>query len=86
MSPQGSLAYTRDRLVKLKDSITSAISSLGGHLGLSRLIEGLDRQLDGLNVAATPPSSDKGRGGETASGSISTSSGEGQAPFTLESL
>lgn len=48
---QGSFVYTRDRLLSLKGSIASEIASLGGHLGLSRLIEGLDRQLEGLDLA-----------------------------------
>ncbi|CAM9538121.1 unnamed protein product, partial [Laminaria digitata] len=46
-----SFVYTRDRLLSLKTSIASEIASLGGHLGLSRLIEGLDRQLEGLDLA-----------------------------------
>lgn len=48
---QGSFVYTRDRLLSLKGSIAAEIESLGGHLGLSRLIEGLDRQLEGLDLA-----------------------------------
>lgn len=43
--------YTRNRLLSLKGSIAAEIASLGGHLGLSRLIEGLDRQLEGLDLA-----------------------------------
>ena len=43
--------YTRDRLLSLKGTIAAEIESLGGHLGLSRLIEGLDRQLEGLDLA-----------------------------------
>ncbi|CAN0478607.1 unnamed protein product, partial [Scytosiphon promiscuus] len=51
---QGSFTYTRHRLVSLKENIAGEIDSLGGHLGLSRLIEGLDRQLEGLDVAPPP--------------------------------
>lgn len=71
----GSLAYTRNRLLTLKGSITTEIASLGGHLGLSRLIEGLDRQLEGLDLAPTATSSElsnEGPGTLSRSGSIDT--------------
>eukprot|EP00904_Undaria_pinnatifida_P004111 jgi/Undpi1/13700/HiC_scaffold_9.g03354.m1 len=51
MKHTGSFVYTRNRLLSLKGSIAAEIASLGGHLGLSRLIEGLDRQLEGLDLA-----------------------------------
>lgn len=92
MSPQqGSLAYSRDRLVTLKDSINAEIASLGGHLGLSRLVEGFDRQLEGLELAATPASSESGNqeggtGTQSRSGSIGTSDVKGRTRLTLQSL
>lgn len=63
---QGSLVYTRERLLSLKTSISTEISSLGGHLGLSRLIQGLDRQLEGLDLAP-PPEPKPGSGARTGS-------------------
>lgn len=58
--------YTRERLVSLKAGITAEIALLGGHLGLSRLIEGLDRQLEDLDLAQ--PATDKlGPSGGTGS-------------------
>lgn len=64
---QGSFVHTRDRLVSLKGGIAAEIASLGGHFGLSRLIEGLDRQLEGLDLAA-PSSADGGEGGSGGGG------------------
>lgn len=54
LTTQGSLQYTRDRLLTLKSSITAEVASLGGHSGLNRLIEGLDRQLEGLDLSPSP--------------------------------
>ncbi|CAM9378110.1 unnamed protein product [Ectocarpus sp. 6 AP-2014] len=77
MKQAGSFVYTRHRLVSLKESIAEGIQLLGGHLGLSRLIEGLDRQLEGLDLAE--PSSS----GEPASSSIG---GSGSSPGFLDSI
>lgn len=63
--------YTRDRLVSLKAGIATEIASLGGHFGLSRLLEGLDRQLEGLDLAAPSPADvgEEGSGGGAGGGS-----------------
>ncbi|CAM9169674.1 unnamed protein product [Pylaiella littoralis] len=79
MKHAGSFVYTRHRLVSLKESIAREIESLGGHLGLSRLIEGLDRQLEGLGLAAPSSCST----GESASASMD---GTGNSPGCLDSL
>ncbi|CAN0155022.1 unnamed protein product, partial [Ascophyllum nodosum] len=53
MKHTGSFVYTRDRLLSLKKEISAEISRLGGHVGLGRLIEGLDRQVEDLDLAAS---------------------------------
>ena len=63
---QGSFVYTRDRLLSLKKEISAEISRLGGHVGLGRLIEGLDRQVEDLDLAAS--SSEKWRGDSRSDG------------------
>lgn len=78
--------YTRHRLVSLKESIAKQIESLGGHLGLSRLIEGLDRQLEGLNLAAPPSSSAESSSPSMAGSGGSSGSGSGSSPSFLDSL
>ncbi|CAM9285437.1 unnamed protein product, partial [Choristocarpus tenellus] len=56
MQKTGSFEYTWKRLRSLKGDIKHEIESLGGHTGLVRIIEGLDRQLNDLNLVAPAPS------------------------------
>lgn len=57
-------------MLVLKEGILAEIEELGGHIGLGRLVEGLDTQLEGMDLAA--PSSGKtnreGRNGSGTSG------------------
>lgn len=53
--------------MSLKQNIAADIASLGGHLGLSRLIEGLDGQLEGLSLDVES-AADAGDGGGEAAG------------------
>ena len=48
MKNAGSLRYTRDKCIELKNSILSQIEELGGNRNLTRLIELLDVQVAGL--------------------------------------
>ena len=77
--------YTRHRLLALKESIAKEIASLGGHLGLSRLIEGLDRQLEGLDLAA-PDSSSADSSAPPEAPAASSMGGVGSSPGFLDSL
>eukprot|EP00752_Nemacystus_decipiens_P006887 g6186.t1 len=81
MKQAGSFVYTRHRLVSLKESIAREIESLGGHLGLSRLIEGLDRQVEGLNLASSPDDAPSLSPSMGESGDVS-----GSSPSFLDSL
>lgn len=65
--------------MSLKESIAKEIESLGGHLGLSRLIEGLDFQLESLDLAAPSSCSP----GESPS---ATADASGSSPGFLDSL
>ena len=76
--------YTRHRLVSLKESIAKEIESLGGHLGLSRLIEGLDRQLEGLDLSA--PMSSSAEASSLSPAMDGSGGGSGRSPSFLDSL
>lgn len=66
MKQAGSFVYTRGRLLSLKEGISAEVSTLGGHVGLGRLIEALDRQLEDLDLDA--PSSEERKGESRRSG------------------
>ena len=58
MKNAGSLKYTRDKCVKLKDTILSQIEELGGNKTLTKLIKLLDVQVAGLADAVKEASTE----------------------------
>jgi len=56
MRKTGSLKYTRDKCIVLKEIIVSQIEDLGRNLPLTNLIEKLDIQVEGLEMAVLPNS------------------------------
>jgi geranylgeranyl diphosphate synthase type 3 len=54
MEDQGSLTYTRNKLKSLKAEVLAQIEVLGGHPLLTKIIEGLDVQLDASGDTEKP--------------------------------
>lgn len=50
-------------MLVLKEGILAEIEKLGGHIGLGRLVEGLDTQLEGMDLAAPSSENTKREGG-----------------------
>merc|ERR1712113_241017 len=57
MRESGSLKYTRDACISLRDKIFSQIDALGGNPQLKKLIEQLDVQVEGLEKVVSNDSS-----------------------------
>ena len=60
MRESGSLKYTRDKCISLKDRIVAQIAELGGNPPLLKLIEMLDVQVEGLETTVLLNSSTLG--------------------------
>ncbi len=56
MREAGSLKYTRDKAIELKNTILLQIDELGGNPPLAKLINALDVQVEGLENAVEPDS------------------------------
>mmetsp|Transcript_21877 Transcript_21877/g.40832 ORF Transcript_21877/g.40832 Transcript_21877/m.40832 type:complete len:337 (-) Transcript_21877:93-1103(-) len=55
MFGSGSMEYTRDKCIRLKDEIVSEVKALGGNPPLLKLVEALDVQIQDLKTSPKPP-------------------------------